>query len=75
MSARGGVVILTPEDKKKFKEGARTLKPVELLAVVEFVDATAERFTKEDLRFMHSCLGKRAERLLRNAGTKFTWDD
>jgi len=67
-------VILTEEDKAKFKKEAKKLNPVELLAVADFVN-TCGRFTAKDLRFMNSCIGQRCERLLRNVVNKFTWND
>jgi len=67
-------IILTLEDKKKFKKGVKTLNPVELLNVADFINSCGQ-FTKKDLQFMNSCIGQRCERLLRNVATKFSWDD
>ncbi len=67
-------IKLTPEDRKKFQEGCKTMNPAEILALAEFIGRSG-LFTDKDLRFMKSCIGKRCERLLRNVVKNFSFDD
>lgn len=68
-------IKLTQEDRKKFQEGLKTMKPAEILELMNLVDNWSGLFTNKDLRFMKSCIGKRCERLLRNAVKNFSFDD
>ena len=66
---------LTKEDKEKFAREAKTLDPLEFLALSRFINDYKARFTKADLKFLNSHLGRRAERLLRNVVENFSFDD
>lgn len=68
-------IRLTPEDKKKFQEACKTMNPVETLELSNFIERRNGMFTEKDLRFMRSCIGRRCERLLRNAVQNFSFDD
>lgn len=68
-------VTLTADDKKRFKSVCKTLNPLELLTVSDFVEDNIESFSKSDLRFMRSHIGQRCERLMRNAVKNFSFDD
>jgi len=68
-------VILTPEDKTKFKQACKTAGPVEILTVAAFVNNYAARFADKDLRFMKSQIGQRCEHLLRNVVKNKSWID
>lgn len=67
-------IKLTPEDRKKFQEGCKSMNPAEILALSDFIERS-RRFTEKDLRFMWSCIGKRCEKMLRNAVQRFSFDD
>ena len=70
-------VRLSAESRRKFKEAVRTANPVEILTVIRFVETYAHRFTKDDLRFMNSCIGRRCNKLIYNLPrNRFrSWDD
>ncbi len=68
-------IKLTPEDRKKFQEGCKTMNPVEILELSNFIESRSGMFTEKDLRFMWSCIGRRCERLLRNAVQNFSFKD
>ena len=68
-------VNLTKEDKLKFASEISNAKPHELLTVISFVQEHKEKFTEKDLKFIHSHIGRRAERLLRNVVKKFSFED
>lgn len=68
-------IKLTPEDKKKFQEGCKTMNPAEILELSNFMERRSGMFTEKDLRFMRSCIGRRCERLLRNVVQNFSFDD
>ena len=70
-----GKVKLTKEDKEKFAREAKTLDPLEFLTISRFINDYGARFTKADLKFFNSHLGRRAERLLRNVVENFSFDD
>lgn len=69
----GGVVRLSPEDRIRFSTEIKTASPVELLTVVSFLEEFKQKFSPEDLRFMYSHMGRRAERLLRNVVQYQDW--
>lgn len=69
-----GVVHLSREDKTRFATEIKTASPEELLTVISFLEDFKKRFTSEDLRFMNSQLGRRAERLLRNVAQYQGWN-
>ena len=48
----------------RYPEMIETLDPLEFLALSRFIDDYKARFTKADLKFLNSHLGRRAERLL-----------
>jgi len=54
-------VKLTKEDKIKFRTEVPKANPIEIIQISEFVDEHRERFAKEDLKFMYSCIGRRCE--------------
>lgn len=70
-----GKIKLTKEDKETFAREAKTLNPMEFLVLSRFIDDHKARFTKADLKFINSHLGRRAERLLRNVVENFSFDD
>ena len=70
-----GKVKLTKEDKEKFAREAKTLDPLEFLALSRFINDYKARFTKADLKLLNSHLGRRADRLLRNVVENFSLDD
>ena len=70
-----GKVKLTKEDKEKFAREAKTLDPLEFLALSRFINDYKARFTKADLKFLNSNLGRRAERLLRNVIENFSFNE
>ena len=70
-----GKVKLTKEDKEKFAREAKTLNPLEFLALSRFINDYKDGFTKADMKFFNSQLGRRAERLLRNVVENFSFDD
>lgn len=67
-------VHLTKEDKIKFREECKKLSPNELLELAGFIEQS-HAFSESDLRFMHSCIGQRCERLLRNVVQRFSFED
>lgn len=75
MTGRAGRVTLTAEDRRMFGTACRTAGPRELLTVDAFVNDHADRFSRADLRFMRSNIGRRCERLLRNVAANGSWDD
>jgi hypothetical protein len=68
-------VNLTAEDKKLFKDNIRTANPIELLTVADFVEAVKEDFTAADLKFLHTHIGMRCERLLKNVVQNLSFED
>ncbi len=68
-------ITLTSEEKKRFKDVCKTLNPLDLLTVSDFVEDNAESFTKSDLRFMRSHIGRRIEQLMKNVVKNFSWED
>ena len=68
-------VKLSQEDKSRFASEILTAKPHELLQVIAFIEDYKNKFTDKDLKFMHSHIGRRAERLLRNVTKNFSFDD
>ena len=68
-------VNLSKEDKEKFSSEIQKAKPDELLLVIDFIQDHNEKFTDKDLKFMHSHIGRRAERLLRNVVKNFSFED
>lgn len=68
-------VALTEADKKKFAEETKKLTAPEFVQLTHELEAIKERFSKEDWRYMTSHLGRRAERLLRNAVKNFSFED
>lgn len=75
MMKEPGKVKLTKADKETFAREAKTLNPLEFLALSRFINDYKARFTKADLKFLNSHLGHRAERLLRNVVENFSFDD
>lgn len=68
-------IALSLEDKKMFASGTKTATARELLIIIAFVKEHEEKFTEADLKFMHSHMGRRAERLLRNSVKNFSFED
>lgn len=68
-------IKMTKQDRKYFEEGMKKATPNELLFATDFIGEIAEKFTKEDLKFMRSCAGRRAERLLKNVVENFSFED
>ena len=68
-------VTLSKEDKSKFASEILIAKPDELLQVIAFIEAYKQKFTEKDLKFMHSHIGRRAEKLLRNVVKNFSFED
>lgn len=68
-------IKMTKEDREYFKQGMKTANPVEFLIIADFLNEAKEIFTEADLKFMHSCAGKRAERLLRNVVENLSFED
>lgn len=66
---------MTKEDRAYFAAGMKTANPIEFLVVVAFVKENEAIFNKADLKFMHSHMGRRAERLLRNVIENFSYED
>lgn len=66
---------MTKEDREKFASGIRTANPAELLAVIAFVEGHKDRMDPADLKFIHSRMGRRAERLLRNVVENLSFED
>ena len=62
-------IHLTKEDKKKFAEGIKTANAIEFLIIKDIIAECENKLTAQDLKFIHSHLGRRAERLLRNVLT------
>lgn len=63
-------IHLTKEDKKKFAEGIKTANAIEFLIIKDIIAECENKLTAQDLKFIHSHLGRRAERLLRNVLTE-----
>lgn len=70
----GGVVHLSREDKARFSAEIKAATPEELLMVISFLEDFKKMFSPEDLRFMNSHIGRRAERLLRNVVEYQDWN-
>ena len=70
----GKQMHLTEADRAKFKTGAAQLGPLEVMEVSQIINSCGQ-FSKKDLRFMHSCLGRRCEQLLRNVVKNQSFDD
>lgn len=63
-------IHLTKEDKKNFAEGIKTVNAIEFLVIRDIIAECENNLTAQDLKFIHSHLGRRAERLLRNVLTE-----
>lgn len=68
-------IKMTKEDREYFAKGMKTANPIELLIVTDFIREAEDAFSKEDIKFMRSCAGRRAERLLKNAVNNFSFED
>lgn len=68
-------VKMNKEDREKFAAGMKTASAMELLEVAAFIDAFKEKMNPADLKFMHSHMGRRAERLLRNVVENYSFAD
>lgn len=68
-------IKMTKEDREYFKKGMKTANPIEFLMITDFLNEAAELFTAEDLKLMHSCAGKRAEKLLKNVVKNLSFED
>lgn len=68
-------IKLTKEDRDRFSKEIKTATPDELLIVKSFVEEYKDRFYPEDLKFLHSHLGQRATKLLRNVAKNLSWED
>lgn len=66
---------MTKADRAHFAEGMKTATPRELLTAIAFVKEHEDRIDEADLKFMHSHMGRRAERLLRNVVENFSFED
>lgn len=63
-------IHLTKEDKKKFAEGIKSANAIEFLIIKDIIAECENKLTAQELKFIHSHLGRRAERLLRNVLTE-----
>lgn len=68
-------IKMTKEDREYFKQGMKTVNPIEFLFITDFMNEAKDIFTEEDLKFMRSCAGKRAERLLKNVVNNLSFED
>lgn len=68
-------VKMNKEDREKFATGMKTASPMELLEVAAFIDDFKEKMDPADLKFIHSHMGRRAERLLRNVVENYSFAD
>lgn len=68
-------VKMNKEDREKFATGMKTASPMELLEAAAFIDAFKEKMDPADLKFMHSHMGRRVERLLRNVVEDYSFAD
>lgn len=75
MRKKPETVKMTKEDREYFANGMKTANPVELLAVIAFVEDHKDRMDQADLKFIHSHMGRRAEKLLRNVVENFSFED
>lgn len=63
-------IHLTKEDRKQFAEGIKTVNAIQFLIIKDIIAECEDRLTAQDLKFIHSHLGRRAERLLKNVLTE-----
>lgn len=75
MRKKPETVKMTKEDREYFETGIKTANPVELLTVIAFVEDHKDRMAPADLKFIHSRIGRRAERLLRNVVENLSFED
>lgn len=75
MSQKTEKIKMTKEDRAYFAAGMKTANPIEFLVAAAFVKDNEAVFDKADLKFMHSHMGRRAERLLRNVVNNFSFED
>lgn len=68
-------IKMTKEDREYFAKGMKTANPIELLIVTDFIQEAEDAFSKTDIKFMRSCAGRRAERILKNAVKNFSFED